>query len=39
VGDSFFNWNIQGFPKKEARFPKIKYIPDLLSDDKEGKII
>ena len=25
-----------GFPKKDARFPKIKNIPDLLSDDEEG---
>ena len=24
-----------GFPKKDARFPQIKNIPDLLSDDKE----
>ena len=28
-----------GFPKKDARFSKIKNIPDLLSDDKEGRII
>ena len=28
-----------GFPKKDARFSKIKNIPDLQSDDKEGKII
>ena len=28
-----------GFPKKDARFSKIKNIPDLLSDDKEGKIM
>ena len=28
---------IQGFPKKDARFSKIKNMPDLLSDDKEGK--
>ena len=27
-----------GFPLKDARFPKLKNIPDLLSDDKEGKI-
>ena len=27
-----------GFPKK-ARFPKFKNISDLLSDDKEGKIM
>ena len=26
------------FPKKDARFSKIKNIPDLLDDDKEGKI-
>ena len=25
-----------GFPKKDARFPKIKNIPALLSDDEEG---
>ena len=28
-----------GFPKKDAHFSKIKNIPDLLSDDKEGKIM
>ena len=28
-----------GFPIKDASFPKLKNIPDLLSDDKEGKII
>ena len=28
-----------GFPKKDVRFPKIKNIPDKLSDDKEVKII
>ena len=28
-----------GFPKKDARFSKIKNIPDQLSDDKEGKIM
>ena len=28
-----------GFPKKDARFSKIKIIPALLSDDKEGKIV
>ena len=27
-----------GFLIKDARFPKLKYIPYLLSDDKEGKI-
>ena len=27
-----------GFPKKDARFSKLKNIPDILSDDKEGKI-
>ena len=27
------------FPPKNARFSKIKNIPDLLSDDKEGKIM
>ena len=30
---------VQGFPKKDARFSKIKSILDLLSDDKEGKIV
>ena len=29
----------KGFPKKDARFSKLKNIPDLLSDEKEGKII
>ena len=29
---------IKGFPKKDARFSKIKNMPDPLSDDKEGKI-
>ena len=28
-----------GFPKKDARFSKIKIISDLLSDDKEDKIM
>ena len=28
-----------GFPKKDARFLKIKDIANLLSDDKEGKIM
>ena len=27
-----------GFPIKDARFSKLKNIPDILSDDKEGKI-
>ena len=27
------------FPQKDARFLKIKNIPDLLSDDKEGKLL
>ena len=27
---------IQGFPKRDARFSKLKYIPDLLGDDKGG---
>ena len=27
-----------GVPIKDARFSKLKNIPDLLSDDKEGKI-
>ena len=30
---------VQGFPKKDARFSKIKNIPDLRRDDKEGKIM
>ena len=29
---------IHGFPI-DARFPKIKNIPDQLSDDEEGKMI
>ena len=28
-----------GLPKKYARFSGIRNIPDLLSDDKEGKIM
>ena len=28
-----------GFLKKDARFQKFKNIPDLLRDDKEGKIM
>ena len=28
-----------GFPKKDARYPKLKNIPDLLSDEKEGKLM
>ena len=28
-----------GFPKIYARFSKIENIPDLLSDDKEDKIM
>ena len=31
--------DVQGFPKKTPVFSKIKNVPDLLSDDKEGKII
>ena len=33
--------NATGFPKQDACFSKVKkiYIPDLLSDDREGKII
>ena len=27
------------FPKKDVRLSKINNIPDLLSDDKEGKIM
>ena len=30
---------VQGFPKKDARFSKMKNMPDLLRDDREGKII
>ena len=30
---------VQGFPKKDARFSKLQNIPDLLSDEKEGKIM
>ena len=29
---------IQGFPKKDTRFFKLKNISDLLSDENEGKI-
>ena len=28
-----------GFPRKDASFPKFKNISNLLSDDKEGKIM
>ena len=28
-----------GFPKKDARFLKIQNITNLLSDDKEGKVM
>ena len=28
-----------GFPKKDARFSKLKSIPDLLSDEMDGKIL
>jgi len=34
-----FLYTHTGFPKKDARFSKIKNIADLLSDDKEGKIM
>ena len=36
-----YSWNCDntGFPKKDARFLKIKNIPDLLSDDKEGELM
>ena len=30
---------VQGFLKKDARFSKIKNIPEPLSDDEEGKSI
>ena len=30
---------IRGFPKKDAHFLKIENIPNLLSYDKEGKIM
>ena len=30
---------ITGFPVKEARFSKLQYIPNLLSNDIEGKIV
>ena len=36
---SFFSIFCTGFPKKNTRFSKIKNIPDVLSDVKEGKII
>ena len=28
-----------GFPKKDARFSKLKNIPDQLSDDREGEMM
>ena len=34
-----FMFGYTEFPKKDASFLKIKNIPDLLSDDKEGKIM
>ena len=38
VSGKINNIYLRGFPKKDARFFKIKNIPDLLlSDDKEGK--
>ena len=37
--EGLMNFSAQGFPKKDARFPKIKHIPDLLSDDEEGLIM
>ena len=30
---------ITGFLQKDARFSKLKNIPDYLSDEKEGKIM
>ena len=36
---SFHQSILQGIPKKDARFSKVKNIPDLLSDNKEGKIM
>ena len=30
---------VQGSSKKDARFSLMKNMPDLLSDDREGKII
>ena len=27
----------KGFPKKDDRFSKLKNMPDLLGDEKEGK--
>ena len=35
----FFTDFYTGLPKKDAHFSEIKNIPDILSDDKEGKII
>ena len=34
----FLNFKQTGFPKKDANFLKLKNIPNLLSNDKEGKI-
>ena len=35
--------NVKGYtgfpPKKDARFSKLKYIPDPLSDENEGEIM
>ena len=36
---SEFVSQLQGFPKKSHDFKKEKKMPDLLSDDREGKII
>ena len=36
---SLFQQAPTGFPVKEAHFSKLKNIPALLSDDKEGEII
>ena len=38
VGRPRLNHYYTEFPKKDARFPKIKNIPELLSDHKKGKI-
>ena len=30
---------LQGLPKQDVRFPKLRNVPDPLSDDNDGKII
>ena len=35
----FSSFDGTGFPKKDGRFSKLKNIPDLLRNDREGKIM